>query len=210
MSLKRIWSVVGTAILVAAVAAPAAVLSVRAAESGKVAGTIKVSGVRDSANVVIFLEGAVKTAPATAAAHAVMDQKNLVFEPHVLPVVKGAKVEFPNSDNVRHNVYSPAGSAKLFNLGTYPVGTSKAEEFDNPGIVPLRCNVHSEMSAFIVVLDTPYFAITDKFGRFSINDVAPGSYTLRAWHEKVKSVERQITVEAGGPTSVQLEMSGRK
>lgn len=207
MSMKNIWAVVGIAILVAA---PAAVRSVRAAENGKVAGTVKVGGVRDSANVLIVLEGAVKTASATPAARAVMDQKNLVFEPHLLPVVKGAKVEFPNSDQVRHNVYSPAGSAKAFNLGTYPSGSSKTEEFDQPGIVPLRCNVHSEMSAFIVVLDTPYFAVTDKFGRFAIADVPPGSYTMRAWHEKVKSVEQQLIVKAGGPTSVQLEMSGRK
>lgn len=207
MSMTSIWSRVGIAILVAV---PAARLSLRAAETGEVAGTIKVSGVRDSANVVVFLDGVVKKAAATPAGRTVMDQKNLVFEPHVLPVVKGAAVDFPNSDKVRHNVYSPAGSAKPFNLGTYPSGMSKTEEFDNPGIVPLRCNVHSEMSAFILVLDTPYFATTDKFGRFSIKDVPPGSYTLRAWHEKVKSVEQQITVTAGSSPKVQLEMSGRK
>jgi len=180
-----------------------------AATAGDITGTIKVAGVRDSANVVVFLEGnGLKAAPLPK--HAVMDQQNLAFTPHVLSVPKGTAVDFPNSDKVRHNVYSAAEGAKRLNLGTYPAGVTKTEEFGEIGVVPLLCNVHSDMSGFILVVDTPYFATTDKYGRFSIKGVPAGKYTLRAWHEKVKSAEREITVAAGGPTQVEIEMAGRK
>ncbi len=205
MNLKKMWLFAG----MFAVAVSLARISFGAVGTGEVTGTVKVSGVRDSANVVVYLAGAGKNTVAPPK-HGVMDQQNLTFEPHVLPVVKGAAVDFPNSDKVRHNVYSPAGSAKRFNLGTYPAGTVKTLQFEEPGVVPLLCNVHSEMSAFVVVLDTPYYATTDKFGRFSIKGVAPGKYVLRAWHEKVKSVEQEVIVNAGGPTKVELAMTERK
>lgn len=207
MNAKKTWFFVGILTLFAV---SMAVKPIGMAGAGEVTGTVKVLGVRDSANVVVFLEGLGKTTVTPPPKHAVMDQMSLTFVPHVLPVVKGTAVDFPNSDKVRHNVYSPAGSAKRFNLGTYPAGTVKTEQFDNSGVVPLLCNVHSEMSAFVLVLDTPYFTTTDKFGRFSIKGVSPGKYVLRTWHEKVKSVEKEVTVSAGGPTNVQIEMSGRK
>lgn len=182
-----------------------------AATGSDVTGSVKVVGVRDSANVVVSLEEVGKTSKTPSPTrHAVMDQKGFTFEPHVLPVVKGTTVEFLNSDKVRHNVYSPAASAKGFNLGTYPTGTAKNEQFDVAGVVPVLCNVHAEMSGFVVVLDTPYFATTDKFGRFAIKDVAPGKYLLRAWHEKAKPAQQEVTVATGSPTTVQLELSGRK
>lgn len=184
------------------------VVTVRTDGSGGVTGTVKVAGVRDSGNVIVFLDGGGPVA--APARHAVMDQKNLAFEPHVLPVAAGASVDFPNSDQVRHNVYSPATSVKRFNLGTYPAGTIKTERFDQPGVVPLLCNVHSEMSGFILVVNTPYYTTTDKYGRFTLKDVAPGKYVLRTWHEKIKSAEQPIVVAAGTPLTVQVEMSGRK
>lgn len=205
MSITKRSFIAGTVLLIVA---GLAAITVRTDATAGVTGTVKVVGVRDSGNVIVLLDGG--TAPAAPAKHALMDQKNLVFEPHVLPVVKGAAVDFPNSDQVRHNVYSPAGSAKRFNLGTYPAGTAKTEKFDEPGVVPLLCNVHSEMSGFILVVNTPYYTTTDKFGRFSIKDVAPGKYVLRTWHEKVKSAEQPITIAGGDPVTVQLEMSGRK
>lgn len=183
-------------------------LSIPWAAAADLAGTVKVRGLRDSANVVVSL-GGVNGTTIPAPKHAVMDQKSLTFEPHILAVYKGTTVDFPNSDKVRHNVYSPAGSVKRFNLGTYPAGTSKSEEFDAPGIVPLACNVHSEMSGYIVVLDTPYFAITDKFGRFSIKGVPPGKYVVHTWHEKMKPVQQEITV-AAAPSPVQLELNDKK
>lgn len=206
MTANRTTLIAGTAIVIVFGLAAAAV---RTDGSGGVTGTVKVAGVRDSGNVVVFLDGG--TPPAAASSkHAVMDQRNLVFEPHVLPVAKGTAVDFPNSDQVRHNVYSPADSVKRFNLGTYPAGVVKTEHFDEPGMVPLLCNVHSEMSGFILVVNTPYYTTTDKFGRFTIKDVAPGKYVLRTWHEKVKPAEQPITVAAANSVTVQLEMSGRK
>jgi len=186
-----------------------AVTSPAANGTGEINGVVKVRGVRNSADVVIYLEGGPK-AISPPAKPVMMDQKSLTFVPHVLPVLRGAKVDFPNSDKVRHNVYSPSGSAKQFNLGTYPVGVVKTEQFETLGVVPLLCNVHSEMSAYILVLETPYYTSTDKFGRFELKDVAPGKYTLRVWHEKVKSVEQEVTVSAAKPVTVQIEMAGRK
>lgn len=195
--------------VLALIAASAMLVQTASLDTAEVRGSIKALGVRDSANVVVFLEGnGTKATPAPKAA--VMDQRSLTFVPHVLPLPRGTAVDFPNSDKVRHNVYSPAGSAKRFNLGTYAVGVTKTEQFDAVGVVPLLCNVHSEMSGFILVMDTPHFAVTDKYGRFSIKGVPPGKYVLRAWHEKVKSAEREITVVAGTPTEVQIEMTGRK
>jgi len=142
--------------------------------------------------------------------HAIMDQKNLVFIPHVLPIVVGATVDFPNSDTVRHNVFSPKGSAKVFNLGTYDVGVVKEVKFDEPGVVPLLCNVHSEMSAYIIVCKTPYFSLTDRKGDFIIKNVSPGKYKITVWHEKLRPQSQEITVEASKEIQVEFSKLVRK
>lgn len=133
-----------------------------------------------------------------------MSQKNLVFKPHVLPVVKGTTVDFTNDDTTIHNVFAPPGSAKQFNLGTYGVGVTKTVTFDALGEVPLLCNVHAEMAGFIIVLQNPYFAMTDKAGNFEIKGVPPGSYTLKVWHEKLREASQKVTVEAGKPVTVDI------
>lgn len=132
----------------------------------------------------------------------VMDQQKLTFIPSLLPVLKGTAVDFPNNDTVRHNVFSPARSAKKFNLGLYPSGASKSLTFEKVGVVPLLCNVHSEMSAFVVVLPNPYFAVTNKQGIFTIENVPPGTYKLTFWHEKLKPQSVEIPVKAGKTTKV--------
>jgi len=136
---------------------------------------------------------------------AVMDQKNTVFVPHVLVVVKGTTVSFPNSDSVRHNVFSSKGSSVPFNLGTYDPGATKDVVFDKPGENSLLCNVHSEMSAFVIVSETPYFAVTENKGQFKIENVPPGKYKLTAWHEKLKSKTIDVTVEAGKAVTAAFE-----
>ncbi len=134
-----------------------------------------------------------------------MGQKNLVFKPHILPVVKGTTVDFTNDDNVVHNVFAPPGSAKLFNLGTYGMGVTKTETFNEPGEIPLLCNVHAEMAAFIIVLQNPYFALTtDKTGNFEIKDVPPGTYQIKVWHQKLKEVSQDVVVEVGKTASVEF------
>ena len=142
-----------------------------------------------------------------------MDQLNIAFTPHVLPVLKGSVVDFPNSDTVRHNVFSPdktPGSDVKINLGTYPTGTIKAVDIPGTGSMDLLCNVHSEMSGFIVSFDNPYFTVTDRKGNFTIDNVPPGTYTLKTWHEGFKGVSQEVTVEAGKVVEIKLPSMKRK
>jgi len=133
-----------------------------------------------------------------------MGQKNLVFKPHILPVLKGTTVDFTNDDTVVHNVFAPPGAAKQFNLGTYGVGVTKTETFDALGEVPLLCNVHAEMAGFVIVLQNPYYALTDKSGNFEIKGVPPGTYKLKVWHEKLQESVQDVTVEAGKSAAVEF------
>ncbi len=132
-------------------------------------------------------------------------QSNLTFKPRIMPVLKGTTVDFTNDDNVVHNVFAPPGAAKEFNLGTYGVGVTKTETFDKLGEVPLLCNVHAEMDAFVVVLQNPYYTLTDKKGNFEIKGVPAGSYKLKVWHEKLKEATQDVVVEAGKTASVKFK-----
>jgi plastocyanin len=171
------------------------------------AGTItgKVSGV--SGESVVYVEAiAGKTFPAPAA-HLLMDQKGLMFAPHILAVQQGATVDFLNSDSVAHNVYwiSISGNKKLgHNLGTWPKGQKQSFKFDNPGVVPLLCNVHPEMGGYIIVSPTPYLAETDKSGEFSIT-IPDGTYSVTAWHEGAKPHSTPVTV--AGAAKVDFTLS---
>jgi hypothetical protein len=112
--------------------------------------------------------------------------------PHVLAVLAGTTVAFPNSDEIRHNVFSPG--PPRFDLGTYPQKTTKFHLFDRSGVWTMLCNVHAEMSAYVIVTETPYFARTDKDGKFVLKDLPPGKYTLKVWHEKAKPATVSIDV----------------
>ena len=135
-----------------------------------------------------------------------IDQKNLIFIPHVLPVLVGSTVDFPNSDSVRHNVFSTPKSSKIFNLGTYGAGVMKQVTFVEPGEVSLLCHVHAEMSAYVVVCRTPYFATTKKkdSGSFVIRNVPAGTWELTFFHPKLKAKTVPITVVAGEETTVEF------
>lgn len=167
------------------------------------AGTIhgKVSGVNGES--VVYVESvAGKTLPAPTQP-VTIDQKGLVFVPHIVVIAQGTTVEFLNSDSVAHNVYwiSISGNKKLgHNMGTWPKGQQKSFKFDNPGIVALLCNVHPEMSAYVIVSPTPYFAETDKSGEFKIDNVPDGAYTVTAWNEGAKSKSNPLKV-AGDTTA---------
>src|SRR6202051_2052830 len=127
----------------------------------------------------------------------VEDQKGLMFQPHILVVPVGSTVEFLNSDNVQHNVFWPSisGNKKLgHNMGTWPKGEKKPFKFDQPGVVSLLCNVHPEMSGYIVVTPTPYYAESDASGNFSIAGVPDGKYTVTAWHEGAKPQSKPVSV----------------
>lgn len=140
-----------------------------------------------------------------------MDQRRLVFIPHVLPIALGTTVDFPNNDSVRHNVFSPPSSPEQFNLGTYSVGVTKQHTFTKVGDTKLLCNVHAEMNAYIIVCPTPYFAVVDKkTSEFTIEKVPAGKYKLKVWHERLRSKTVDVTVTAGETSSVTFSKLSRK
>jgi plastocyanin len=126
-----------------------------------------------------------------------LDQRNETFVPHVLAIMAGTIVDFPNSDSIFHNVFS-LSKTKRFDLGRYPQGRSKSERFDRPGVVRVFCDIHSHMSAFIVVFSHPYFATTDADGRYRIDNIPPGTYSVAAWYEGENRSTRQVAVSEGG------------
>ena len=131
----------------------------------------------------------------------VVDQKGLVFHPHVAAVPVGSTVEFLNSDKVAHNIFWPSvgGNKKMsHNLGTWPTGQKREFKFDTAGIVPLLCNVHPEMSAYVLVAPTPYFAVTDADGSYKIANLPDGQYTASAWHEGTKVQSKPVKVTGDG------------
>lgn len=139
--------------------------------------------------------------------HAVIDQVSLTFVPHVLPVLTGTTVDFVNSDNVLHNVFTPDKCADKFNLGSYPKEVVKSRLFDKPGCrAVMLCNVHPEMEAWVVTVETPYYAVTDEEGNFTIENVPPGTYTLKTWHKRKKPAEQEVTVKAGETTEVTFKL----
>lgn len=155
---------------------------------------------------VVYLEVAPRGAfEQTDTTRAVMDQRNETFVPHVLAITTGTTVEFPNSDRIYHNVFS-LSKTRPFDLGRYAVGRSKSIRFDRPGVVRVFCDIHSHMSAFILVFSHPFFAVTDPAGRYRIDNVPPGTYTLVAWNEGVTSESRQVVVSDAGLTETDFSL----
>jgi plastocyanin len=182
---------------------------VKVENPGTISGMVKCKRVSHAGNTVAYIEkvGGIEYDPPKE--HGVVDQIKLTFIPHVLAVQKGTIVDFPNNDMIRHNVFSPPDCCNQFNTGTYDVGVTKSITFGKTCAVPLLCNVHAEMSAFVVVLDNPYFAITSRDGSFTIDNVPPGNYTLKTWHEKLLPVTQEVTVEAGKTTDVSFVLEER-
>lgn len=174
-----------------------------AEQTGTIKGTVNSPWVKRYPALVYISQMKGDFSPSKENLH--ISQKGMVFEPHILPMVKGSTVDFTNDDTVAHNVFSPASSATPFNLGLYGVGIKKTQVFNTLGEVPLLCNVHPDMDAFVVVLQNPYFAMTDNAGAFEIKNVPPGSYELKVWHEKLKGVSMQVTVTAGQTATVEFK-----
>lgn len=136
-----------------------------------------------------------------------LDQKGLMFNPRLLVVQVGTTVEFQNDDSVQHNVFWPSigGNKKLsHNLGTWPKGDKRPFKFDSPGVVPLLCNVHPEMSGYIIVSPTPYFTETDASGNYKIDNVPDGKYNVVAWHEGMKQMK---AVDVAGTSKADFALS---
>jgi plastocyanin len=186
----------------------AALVAITAFSTAAFAGTIhgKVSGVKGQS--VVYVEAvAGKTFPAPSQ-HVTMDQKGLMFVPHILAIQQGTTVEFLNSDSVAHNVFWPSisGNKKLgHNLGTWPQGQRQSFKFDTAGIIPLFCNVHPDMAGYLIVSPTPYFATTDKTGVYTIENVPDGEYTVTAWNEGAKNKSNPVKV--AGSTAADFTLS---
>jgi plastocyanin len=135
-----------------------------------------------------------------------MSQQAFAFHPRVLPVQSGTTVDFPNLDDLYHNVFS-FSSTKKFDLGRYPSGESKSVTFDKAGLVKIYCEIHEHMRGFVLVLQNPYFATTDEKGAYSIKNIPPGRYMLKVWQEDSKEMNREVVVESGKPLRADFELS---
>lgn len=175
--------------------------------AGTISGKINARGLRVPSNVVVYLTKVPDAAKKASSKKYILDQKDLSFIPHVLVVPAGVTVEFPNNDKVDHNVFS-LSRTKNFNLGTYKPGQTKTVTFEKPGVVELRCDMHAEMAGFILVMKNTYYGITDKSGNFTINtdQLPPGKYKIRTWHEKLKSSSKTIELSAGGDLALDLKL----
>src|SRR5215467_6809340 len=172
--------------------------------AGDIKGKVSVQGLRSPESIAVYVDTIPGKSFDPPSQHVVVDQKKMTFIPHVVVVLKGTTVDFLNSDPVGHNVYWPSisGNKKLaHNLGTWPKGEKKPFQFNDLGVAALLCNVHPEMSGYVVVAPTPYFALTDKDGNFEIKNVPPGKYTLKTWSEDGKVTTQAVEVAAGSVTA---------
>src|SRR5215468_11896899 len=192
---------------IAANAAIATSLVLALAGTGKaneIKGKVSVQGIKSAGDIAVYIDAIPDKKFDPPKEPVVVNQRKMAFIPHVIAVQQGTTVEFLNSDPVGHNVYWPSisGNKKLsHNLGTWPKGEKKSFQFNDVGIASLLCNVHPEMSGYIVVAPTPYFAVTDKSGNYEIKDVPPGKYTLKSWSEDGKVTTQAVEVGAGAVTA---------
>lgn len=178
-------------------------------QAATVSGSVELSGShiasvahgKDYSGVVVSLRAVNQPATTAPVKHVTMLQKNKMFTPHILPILAGTVIDFPNDDPIFHSAFS-SYSGQIFDLGLYSPGTSRAVRFRRPGIVRVFCNIHPTMSAIILVLTTPYFTVTPRDGSFHL-DVPPGSYDLGVFHERateesLQSLSRRILVTSEG------------
>jgi plastocyanin len=162
--------------------------------------------ISDRLRSVVYLESAPRRAfDEVEPGHAVLDQRDERFVPHVLAITTGTIVDFPNSDHIYHNVFS-LSKTRSFDLGRYAAGRSKPVKFDRPGVVRVFCDIHSHMNAFILVFSHPFFSLTDTDGRYRIDNVPPGTYSLIAWNEGVSSEPKPVTVSEGSEAELDFTL----
>jgi hypothetical protein len=126
------------------------------------------------------------------------------FVPRVLPILAGTRVDFTNADPVLHNAFTPDACADRFNLGLWRNGEVRSYVFKRPCVAAVLCKPHPEMLGYVVALPTPYFAVTDEAGKWSIPDVPDGEYTLRIWHPRLKGTSKAIRVPASTPVDFEI------
>jgi plastocyanin len=176
--------------------------------AGDIKGKAQCKGTRDNRDVIVYIESTVDTVFAPLKENPVMDQKNLTFVPHVLPVVKGTTVDFLNSDDVLHNVFTPDKCAEKMNLGTWPKGKKKSYTFKEIGCQSVMlCNVHPEMEAWVVTLQNPHYAKTGNDGVYEIDNIPAGKYKLLVWHEKLKAPGVEVEIPDSGSVEVNFTLT---
>jgi len=163
------------------------------AAGAELGGTAKVAG-KPVQYAVVWLE-APGAPPLVQTKPVILNQRNLDFDPRVLAVRVGTKVDFPNNDKVFHNVFSYRDGRK-FDLGVYPVGTSKPIVFNQKGLSRIFCNIHPHMAAYVMAVDTPYFAMSDERGVFTLTGVPAGTYTYHAWRPGGPELTGSVSVGA--------------
>jgi len=176
------------------------------AQAGEVKGKVAATGLKSAENIAVYVDAIPGKKFNHPAQHVAVDQRNLVFLPRTLVILQGTTVDFLNHDNVAHNVYWPSiNGDKRFrhSLTIVSPNQQKSFEFDNLGAAQILCNLHPDMIGYVVVVPTPYFALTGADGTFSIKDVPPGNYTLKTWSEDGKPTTQTITA-GNGTTSVEL------
>jgi plastocyanin len=189
----------------------AAVLMATAAGAAEIGGRVADAQGKPLADAVVFVQEMPAGVAPPPRSTPVLDQVNKTFVPHVLPVVVGSDVVFPNHDQIHHHVYS-FSRTKNFEIPLYKGEESPPVLFDKLGAVKVGCNIHDWMSAVILVVPTPYFAVTGADGSFTIGDLPPGTYSLAAWHEnsQTKLEDTAKSVDVGGEkadASFTLEIS---
>lgn len=183
------------------------------AVAGSISGKVNSKKKKYLPNTVIYLDS-VKGDFTPPEEPELIDQRGMKFHPHVLPVLAGTKVEFLNSDEVAHNVFSPDASANKMNLGTWPKGEKRTFTFEGNCEkvcdAALLCNVHPEMEAFVVIMQNPYFALADDSGVFSIKNIPAGEYTLKVWNPKRGAPDLIVTITDSGSTEVTFALKKKK
>lgn len=161
---------------------------------------------------VIYIEGPVGEKPkppekpeTVVTSRNKVTQEGAQFSPHVLPIVVGTTVDWPNNDRIYHNVFS-FSEPKNFDLGLYKSGDSKQVTFDKPGRVDVFCSIHSTMSCIVLVMENQYFAKADEKGNYALTNVPPGTYKLKVWHERLPPQVKEVIVPAEGDVKADFTM----
>jgi plastocyanin len=167
------------------------------AQAGDVKGKVSAAGLKSAENIAVYVDAVPGKKFDPPVQHVSVDQRNLKFTPHTIIILRGTTADFLNSDQVAHNVYWPSinGNKKLrHSLTVVSPGQKKSFQFNDLGTAQILCNIHADMVAYVVVVPTPYFALTGNDGTFTIKNVPPGAYTLKTWSEDGKPTTQTITV----------------
>jgi plastocyanin len=176
-------------------------------EAGALHGTLTVEGKPLSSLGLVMLWPKGGKAVKRGAKFRVIEQRNKTFAPHLMAVPVGSTVAFPNFDSIYHNVFS-LSQPQRFDLGLYKSGDMRQVVFDKPGIIRLGCNIHANMSAYLVVVDAPHYVVSEGDGNFSFRSIRPGKYRVQAWSEQSSEpVSTEITVKAGD-NALPLDLKG--